>query len=165
MSNSLCPGGLQYARPPCPSLSPRVYSNSCPLSVMPPKYLTLCRPLLLPSVFPSIKIFFHWVGSLPQVPKYWEFPLQHQSFNEYSGLTPFRIDWLDLLAVQGTPKNLFQHRIWKASILQQSSLWSNSHIQTWLLEKPQLWLYPSLLAKWCLCFLIHCLGLSEFFFQ
>ena len=100
-------------------------------SVMPSNHLVLCCPLLLsPSIFPSIRVFFfQWVGSSHQVVKILEFQLQHQSFqwifsispsNEYSGLIPFRIDWLDLLAVQGTLKSLSQHHSSKVSILQCS---------------------------------------------
>ena len=95
----------------------------------------LCCPfLLLPSIFPSIRVFsnesvFHirWL-------KYWSFSFRFSPFNEYSGLLSLRIDWLDLLKVQGTLKSLLQHHNWKASILQCSAfLWSNSHIRTWLL--------------------------------
>ena len=81
--------------------------------------------------------------------------------NEYSGLTSIMIDWLDLFAVPGTLKSLLQQQSSKASIFwPQPSLWSNSHICTWLLEKPYLWLYRSLFAKRCLCLLILCLGVS-----
>ena len=67
---------------------------------------------------------FQWVGSLHQVAKVLEFQLQHQSFNEYSGLISFRMDWMDLLAVQGTLKSLHQHHGWKASILQGSAFFT-----------------------------------------
>ena len=74
-------------------------------SVMPSNHLTLYRPLLLlPSIFPSIRVFFQWVSSWHQ-----EHQLQHQSFHEYSRFISFRIDWFDLLAVQGTLKSLLQH--------------------------------------------------------
>ena len=118
MSNSLWPHGLQHARPPCPLLTPRVYSNSCSLkSVMPSSHLILCRPLLfLPSVLPSIRVF-QIVSSSHQVAKVLEF--QHQSF-QYSGLASFRIDWLGLLAVQGNLKSLLQHHSSKASVVQHS---------------------------------------------
>ena len=83
------------------------------------------------------------------------------SSNGYSGLISFRIDWFDLLAVQGTLKSLLQHWNSKASILQcLVSLWSNSHIHTWLLKKPLFWLCGPLTRQWYLCFLICCLGLS-----
>ena len=98
-----------------------------------------------------------WVGFYHQVAKVLE--LQHKSFSEYSGLISFRTDLLDLLTLQETPKSLLQHHNSKASIL-----W-HSNIYTWLLEKPQLWLYGRLLAKWSLCFLICCIGVPEFYFQ
>ena len=98
-----------------------------------------------------------WVGFCHQVAKV--LALQHKSFSEYSGLISFRIDLLDLLTLRETPKSLLQHHNSKASIL-----W-HSNINTWLLEKPQLWLYGPLLAKWYLCFLICCIGVPEFYFQ
>ena len=104
---------------------------------------------------------FQWVGSLHQVPKYWSFSFSTSPSNEYSGLISFRMDWFGLHAVQGTLKSLLQHHSSKASIFVfQLSLWSNSHICTWLLEKPQLWQYGPLSAKWYCCFLICYLGLS-----
>ena len=85
-------------------------------------HLIYCHPLLhLPSIFPSIKVLFQWVSSSHQVAKVLEFQLQHQSFHEYSGLISFRINWLGLLAVQGTLKSLLQHHSSKASILQHSA--------------------------------------------
>ena len=85
-------------------------------SVMPSNYLILCRPLLLlPSIFPSIRVFSNESVLLIKWPKYWSF-----SISEYSGLISFRIDWFDLLAVQGTLKSLLQHRTSKASILWRS---------------------------------------------
>ena len=104
---------------------------------------------------------FQWVGSLHQVPKYWSFSFSTSPSNEYSGLISFRMDWFGLHAVQGTLKSLLQHHSSKASIFVfQLSLWSNSHICTWLLEKPELWQYGPLSAKWYCCFLICYLGLS-----
>ena len=81
---------------------------------------------------------FNWVSSSHQVAKkYWSFSFNISPSNEYSVPISFRIDWLDLLAVQGTLKSLLQQHSSKASILSaQLSLWSNSHIHTWLLEKP-----------------------------
>ena len=87
-------------------------------SVMPSNHLILCCPFLfLPSIFPSIRVFFQWVPSLHQVVKVLEFQLQHQCFSECSGLISFRIDWFDLLAVQGTLKSLLQHHSSKAEVL------------------------------------------------
>ena len=97
-------------------------------------------------------------------PKCWSFSLSPSS--EYSGLIFFRIDWLDLLAIQGTLKSLLQHHSSKASILWCSAfLWSNFHIHTWPLGKPQPWLHGSLSPKWCICFLKCSLGLSQLFFR
>ena len=117
VSNSLQPHGLQHARPPCPSPIPGVYSNSCP-SVMPSSHLILCCPLLLSlSIFPSIRVFSNELVLCIRWPKYWSFSFSICPCNEYSGLISFRMDWLDLLAVQGTLKNLLQHHSSKASIL------------------------------------------------
>ena len=116
VSNSLWPHGLQHTRPPCPSTTPRVYLNSCPLSQW-------CHSTISSSVVPF--------SSHPQFfPASWSFPMsqffssggQSTSFSispssEYTGLISFRMDWLDLLAVQGTLKSLLQHHSSKASIL------------------------------------------------
>ena len=99
-------------------------------------HLILCHLLLLlPSIFPSIRIFFNESAFRIRWPKYWSFSISPSS--EYSGLISFRIDWFDLLEVQGTLKNLLQHHSLKHQFFRaQPSLWSNSHIHTWLLEKP-----------------------------
>ena len=91
-------------------------------SVMPSDCLILCRPLLLPpSIFPSIRVFSNESVLHIRWPKYWSFSFSISPFNEYSGLTSFRMDWQDLLAVQGILKNLLQHHSSKASILLQHS--------------------------------------------
>ena len=91
-------------------------------SVMPSTHLILCRPLLLPSsIFPSIMVFSNESVLHIRWPKYWSFSFSISPFNEYSGLISFRIDWLDLLAVQRTVKSLLQHHSSKASILQHSA--------------------------------------------
>ena len=88
-------------------------------SVMPSKHLILCHPLLLlPSIFPSIRIFLNESVLHTRWPKYWSFCFSISPSNEYSGLISFRMDWLDPLAVQGTPKSLLQHHSSKASVLQ-----------------------------------------------
>ena len=88
---------------------------------MPSKHLILCRPLLLlPSIFPSIRFFSYESVLLIRWPKYWSFSFNISPSNEYSGLISFRMDWLDLLAAQGTLKSFLQHRSSKASILQCS---------------------------------------------
>ena len=91
-------------------------------SVMSPNHLTLCYPLLfLPSILPSIRVFPNKSVLHIRWPKYWSFSFSTSPSNEYSGLIYFRTDWLDLLAVQGTPKSLFQHHSSKASMLQHSA--------------------------------------------
>ena len=93
--------------------------------------------LLLPSIFPSIRVFSNELALCIRWPKYWSFSFNISPSNEYSGLIFFRMDWLDLLAVQGTLKSFLQHHSSKASILQCSAFFmSNSHIHSWLLEKP-----------------------------
>ena len=100
--------------------------------VMPSNHLILCCPLLLlPSIFPSIRVFSSESALPIRWPNYWSFSFSISPSNEYSGLISFRIDWFDPLAVQGTLKSLLQHHSSKASILQHSaSLWFNSHIHT-----------------------------------
>ena len=100
MSNSLRLHGLQHARPPCPSPTPRVYSNSCPLSdaiqlVMPSNHLILCHPLLLPpSIFPSIRVFSNESVLRIKWPTYWSFSFSISPSSEYSGMISFRMDSL-----------------------------------------------------------------------
>ena len=90
--------------------------------VKPFNHLILCRPLLLlPSIFPSIRIFSNQSALCIKWPKYWSFSFNIRLFNEYSGLISFKINWFDLLAVQGTLKSLLQHHSSKASILQCSA--------------------------------------------
>ena len=101
--------------------------------VMPPNQFILCRPLfLLPSIFPSIRVFANESILCIRWPKYWSFSFSISPSNEYLGLISFRIDWLDLLAVQGTLKSLFQHHSSKAQILRCLGFFmvSNSHIHT-----------------------------------
>ena len=91
-------------------------------SVRPSNHLILCHPLLLlPSIFPSIRVFANESVLHIRWPKYWSFSFSISPSNEYSGLISFRMDWLDLLAVQGTLKSLLQHHNSKASILQRSA--------------------------------------------
>ena len=120
VSDSLRPHGLQHTRSPCPSPTPGTYSNSCPSRWW-------CHPTILSSVVSSCLQSFPASGPFPMSqsalhiswPKYWSF--SNSPSNEYSGLISFRIDWLDLLAVQGTLKTLLQHHSSKASILQCSA--------------------------------------------
>ena len=118
MSDSLQPHVPQHARPPSPSPTPRVYSNMSIESVMPSNHLILCLPfLLLPSVFPSIRVFSNESVLCISWSKYWSFSFSINPSNEYSGLISFRMDWLDLLVVQGTLKSLLHHHSSKASVL------------------------------------------------
>ena len=122
VSYSLWPRGVEHARLPCPSQSPGVCSNSCPLNWW-------CHPTILSSVSPSplalylsqhqgfsseLALHIRW-------PKYWSFSFSISPSNEYSGLISFRINWFDLLVVQGTLKSLLQHHRLKASNLWQSA--------------------------------------------
>ena len=127
MSVSLRPHESQHARPPCPSPTPGVHPNPCPLSqlVMPSNHLILCRPLLLlPSIFPSIRVFSNESALRIRWPKYWSFSFSISPSNEHPELISFRMDWLDLLAVQGILKSLLQHRSSKASILRHSAFFT-----------------------------------------
>ena len=90
--------------------------------VMPSNHLILCHPLLSLSIFASIRVFSNESVLCIRWPKYWNFSFSISASNEYLGLISFRIDWLDLLAVQGTLKSLLQHRSSEASILQRSAL-------------------------------------------
>ena len=130
----LWPHELQLSRLPCSSPSPRVCSDSCPLTQW--CYPTICRSLLfLPSIFPSIRVFSNEWALLIRWPKYWSFRLSISHSSEYSGLISFRMDWLDLFAVQGTFKILLQQHSSKASVLSCSSFvmvqLSHSCMTTW----------------------------------
>ena len=118
-------------------------------SVMPSNHLILCRPLLLlPSIFPNIRVFSNESALCIRWPKYWNFSFNISPSNEHPGLISFRMDWLDLLAVQGTLKSLLQHHSSKASVLLCSTFFIvQLSIHTWLLEKPQPWLDRPLLTK------------------
>ena len=121
----------QHTRFPCPSPTPGACSNSCPSSpsmsiklMIPSNHLILCRPLLfLSSIFPSIRVFSNESALHIRWPKYWSFSFSISLSNEYSGLISFRIDWLDLLTVQGTLKSLPQHNS-KGSILWHSAFFT-----------------------------------------
>ena len=103
MCNSLWPHCLQHARASFPSPTPWSLLKLMSIeSVMPSNHLILCHPLLLPSIFPSIKVFFNESALHIRWPKYWSFSFSISPSNEYSELISFRMDWLDLLAVQGT---------------------------------------------------------------
>ena len=116
---TLWPHGLQHANLPCPSPTPKLMSIEL---VMPTNHLILCCPLLLlPSIFPSISVFSNESVLHVKWPKYWSFSFSVSPSNEHPGLISFRMDWLDLLAVQGTLKSLLHHHSSKASILRCSA--------------------------------------------
>ena len=134
VSDSSWPHGQQDVRPPCPSPASRAYSNSCPLS-------RWCHPTISSSVIPfsSLLQSFPASGSFLRSlyirwANHWRFSFTISPSNEYSGLISFRMDWLDLLAVQGTVKSLLQHRSSKASILRHSAFFivqlSNPYMTT-----------------------------------
>ena len=131
----LRPHEPQHARPPCPSQTPGVYPNSW--SVMPSNHLILCRHLLLPSIFPSMRVFSNESALRIRWPEYWSFSFNISPSNEHLGLISFRIDWFDPLAVQGTFETFSSTIVQKHQFFGgQPSLWPNCHICTWLLEKP-----------------------------
>ena len=121
----------------CPTVSPWTAAHQASLSIIncqslpkpmliesvtPSNHLIFCRPLLLlPSIFPSIRVFSNESALHIRWPKYWSFSFNISTSNEYSGLIFFRMDWLELLAIQGTLKSLLQHHSSKASILQRSA--------------------------------------------
>ena len=119
LSDSLRPHESQHARRPCLSPTPRVYPDSCPFeSVMPSSHLILCCPLLpLPPIPPSIRVFSNESTLHMRWPKYWSFTFSISPSNEHPGLISFRMDWLDLLAVQGTLKSLLQYHSSNTSIV------------------------------------------------
>ena len=148
LSDSLRPHWLQHTRPPCPSPTPGVYSNSCPLMisigvhhvyscplVTPSNHLILCCPLLLStSIFPSIRVFSSESALRFRWPKYWSFSFNIRPSNEHSELISFRMDWLQ---TNGLWRVFFNTPVQKHQFFgAQLSLYSNSHIHTWLLEKP-----------------------------
>ena len=153
MTDTLWPHGLQHNRPPCPSPTPGACSNSW--LVMPSNHLILCCPLLLPSIFPSIRVFSNESVLHIRWPNYRSFSFSISLSNEYSGLISFRMDWLDLLVAQGTLKSVLQCHSSKESILQCSAFFivqlSHPYVTTGKtkapLEKPKLWLDGPLLAK------------------
>ena len=124
--DSLQPHELQHARPPCPSPTPRVHANSSPSSQWwSSSHLILCHSLLLlPPIPPSIRVFSNESTLRMRWPEYWSFSLSISPSKEHPGLISFRIDWLDLLAVQETLRSLLQHHGSKASILQCSAFFT-----------------------------------------
>ena len=124
VSDSLRPRESRHSRPPCPSPTPGVGGLMSIESVMPSSHLIFCRPLLLlPPIPPSITVFSNESALRMRWPKYWSFSFSISPSNEHPGLI-FRMDCLDLLAVQGTLKSLLQHHSSKTSILQRSAFFT-----------------------------------------
>ena len=135
-------------------------------SVMPSNHLILCCPfLLLPSVFPSIKVFSSELAPHIRWPKYWSFSFSISPSNEYSGLISFRVDWFDLFTVQGTLKSLLQHHCLKALILWLSAFFtvqlSHSYMTIGKIIHLTIWTF---VGKVMFLFLIRGLGLSQLSF-
>ena len=161
MSNSLPLHELQLARLPCPPLSPRVCSNSCPLSQW-------CYLAISSSASP----FSFYLQSFPpsgSFPVSQLFPPGGQSIGATALVLPINVEGWSPLELTGLISLVSRglSRVFSSTTIQKHqffgalhSSWSNSHISTWLLEKPSLWLYGPFLAKWCLCFLIRYLCLS-----
>ena len=139
MSDSLRSHGQQHTKLLCPSSSPGVCWSSCPLSWWCHwNHLILCLSLLLlPSIFPKIKVFSN-ESALPIMwPKYWSFSFSISPSNEYSGLISLQIDWLDLLAVQGILKSLLQSHSSKAPIL-----WHPAVLTSFGVGQKFVWIFP-----------------------
>ena len=152
--------GLQHARHHCSS-SPQCLLKFISIElVMPSKHLILCCPLLLlPSVFPSIRVFSNESVLHIRWPKYWSFSFNISLSNEYSGLISFRIDWFDLLAVQRTLKCLLHHHSSKASIPWCAAFFMVQLSHPYMIGKTIALTIQTFVGKG-LCFLICCLGLS-----
>ena len=161
MSDSLQPHEPQHTRPPCPSPAPRVYLNLCPWvrDAIQPSHL-LSSPSPLPSIFPSIRVFSAESALCIRWPQYWSFSFSISPSNEHPGLISFRMNWLDLLAVQGTLKSLLQHNSSKASILQHSAFFivqlSHPYITTGKIIALTRWNFVDKVMSVLIC----CLGWS-----
>ena len=129
-------------------------------SAMPCNHLILCCPLLLPLIFPSIKVFSNELVLCIRWPKYWSFTFSISPSSEYSGLIFFRIEWFGLLAVQGTLKNLLQHHSSKASILWHSAFFLVQISHPYKTTGKTIALIRQTFVGSVSAFLICCLGLS-----
>ena len=134
MSDSLGLHGLQHPRLPCPSLTPRSLLKLMSIkSVIQSNYMILCPPLLLPpSIFTSIRVFYNESVLPIRWPKYWSFNFSISPSNEYLGPISLRMDWMDLLEVQGTLKSFLQHCSSKASLLQSSAFFVLQHLHPYM---------------------------------
>ena len=161
VSDSLRPHESEHARPPCPSPTPRVHPNSCPSSWWCHPAISSCRPLLLLSpVPPSIRVFSNESALHMRSPKYWSFSFSISPSKEHPGLISFWMDWLDLLAIQGTLKSLLRHHSSKASSLRHSAFFTVQLLHPNMTTGKTTALTRPLLAKYCLCFWICYLGWS-----
>jgi len=124
MSNSLRPHELQHTRPACPSPTPGVHSNSCPLSRWCHPSHSVSSPSPPAPNSSQHQSLFQWVKSSHEVAKYWSFSFSISRSNEHPGLISFKMDWLHLLAVQRTLKSLLQHHSSKASFLRRSAFFT-----------------------------------------
>ena len=160
--SSLRPHGPQHARLPCSSPTPRVLPKLLSIeSVMPSNHLLLCHPLLLlPSIFPSIRVFSNESVLHIRWPKYWSFSFNISPSNKHPELISFRMDWLDLLAIQGTLKSLLQNHSSKASILHCSAFFIVQLSHPYMTTVKNISLTRWTFVGKCLCFLICCLGWS-----
>ena len=173
VSDSLLPHGLYHARLPCPSPTSGAYSNSCPSSWWcHPTISSSVVPFLPPSILPSIRVFsnesvWQWTMYWVRWPKYWSFSFSISPSDEYSGLISFRMDWLDLLAIQGTLKSLLHHHSSKVSNLWRSAFFivQLSHLYTTTGKTINLTRQTFVGEVMSLLFLICCLSWSELFFQ
>ena len=130
-------------------------------SLMPSNHLILYHPLLLPSIFPSFRVFSSKSALCIRWPKYWRFTFSISPSNEHSGLISFSIDWFDLFVVQRTLKSLLQHQNLKASILQCLAFFMVQLSHAYMITGKTIALtIQTFDGNWCLCFLIVCLGLS-----
>ena len=133
---------------------------------MPSSHLLLCRPLLLlPSIFPSIRIFSNEMALHIRWPKHWSFSFSINPYNECSGLISFRTDWLDLLAIQGTLKSLLQHHSSKASILWHSAFFMAQLSHPYMTTGKTIALTIQTFVGKVMFLLLNTLSLSKFFFQ
>ena len=160
MSNFLWPHGLQDARLPCPSPTPRACWNSCPSSRSCHPNISSCHPLLLlPLIFPSIRVFSNESVLCIKWPKYWSFSFSISSSSEHSGLISFRIDWLDLLGVQGHISfycvlfYLYARTLHRYCLLLIESLWQAFVEQIYQCHFPNSILYSG----------SHCVWFSKYF--
>ena len=158
--HSMRPRELLHARPPCPNSNRSLPKPMSIESLMPSNHLIFCRPLLLlHTIFPSIRVFSNESALHIRWPKYWSFSFNISPSNGHQGLISFRMDWMDLLAVQGTLKSLLQHHSSKASVLQCSAFFIVQLSHPYMTTRKTI-----ALTRWTLltkqCFLICCLSWS-----